>query len=99
MANDSIWKNFWTACTLLALILCLASASRAQSTLTDDANTANSPKDMDTNFGTNPNLIVSSINNTYLKFKLSPALPPGRGPTALAGAGLAPTTLRKWEYG
>jgi len=90
VVNDHIrnsWKSLLSL-SAIALILSFATVSRAQSTLTDDANTTNSPKDADSNFGTNPNLIVSSINNAYLKFKLSPALPSGTQSSDIAKATL-----------
>jgi len=60
---------------MLALMVCLSGITMAQSVLTDDAHTSNAPRDLDSNFGTNPNLAVSATNNVYLKFKLSPTLP------------------------
>src|SRR5262249_8189572 len=70
-------KTFFGISGMLALIICLTATTKAQSILTDDAHTINSPKDGDSNFGSNPNLFVSSVNNTYLKFKLSTTLPTG----------------------
>jgi len=58
---------------LVAMMICFAAVSRAQSVLTDDANTVNSPKDADSNFGTNPNPNVAANSNIYLKFKPSQA--------------------------
>ena len=84
----SNWKNLLSLFAVITLFLSFAAVSRAQSTLVDDANTANSLKDADSNFGTNPNLIVSSINNTYLKFKLSPAMPSGTQSSDIAKATL-----------
>jgi hypothetical protein len=80
---------FLQIATLVALIICFTSTSRAQSVLTDDATTINSPKDADANFGTNPNLNVSSTSNTYLKFNPSTTLPAGT-----RGADLGKATLR-----
>lgn len=60
---------------ILLMILCTSATTMAQSVLSDDAHTSNLAKDLDTNFGTNPNLIVSANNVLYLKFKLSPTLP------------------------
>ena len=40
----------------LALVICFAAISKAQSIITDDAHTIKSSKDADSNFGTNPNL-------------------------------------------
>src|SRR5689334_13295903 len=57
------------------LVVCLSGLTMAQSVLSDDAHTSTLPKDLDTNFGINPNLTVSATNTIYLKFKLSPALP------------------------
>jgi len=53
----------------------LPGSSFAQSALTDDAHTSTAPKSTAANFGTNPNLNVSSSGNVYLKFKLSSTLP------------------------
>ena len=74
--------------TMLLLIVGLASAAMAQATLNDDAHTVNTPKDADSNFGTNPNLTIASTNNVYLKFKLSPAMPPSTVATDLGKATL-----------
>ena len=49
----------------------------AQSILSDDAHTSSLTKDLDANFGTSPNLLVSPINTGYLKFKLTPTVPVG----------------------
>src|SRR5678816_4006660 len=73
--QTSIWR-----CRILGtllMIVCLSSVALAQGVLSDDANTSNLPKDMDTNFGTNPNLTISTSNNSYLKFRLSSILPTG----------------------
>src|SRR5689334_25093344 len=64
-----------TISAVLLMIVCLSGVTFAQSVLSDDAHTSNLPKDLDTNFGINPNLTVSATNTIYLKFKLSPALP------------------------
>ena len=61
----------------LLMIVCLSSVSLAQSVLSEDAYTSNLPKDMDLNFGANPNLTISTSNNSYLKFRLSSILPTG----------------------
>src|SRR5215470_12985428 len=68
-------KYFARIAVLVALTICFAGASRAQSVLTDDASTINSSKDGDSNFGTNPNLNVYSSSNVYLKFQTSATLP------------------------
>jgi hypothetical protein len=73
---------------MLLLIVGLTTVVMGQATLNDDAQTINTPKDGDSNFGTNPNLTVGSINNVYVKFKLSPALPPSTVATDLAKATL-----------
>src|SRR6185369_3625390 len=72
----------------LLLVICLSGMTMAQSVLSDDANTSNLPKDLDTNFGTNPNLTVAATNTVYLKFKLSPALPAGTEASQIAKATL-----------
>jgi hypothetical protein len=66
------------ACSgLLVSIILLAfpSVSVAQAVLVDDAHTNTAPKLLDSNFGTNPNLLVNDAGNVYLKFKLSSSLP------------------------
>src|SRR5215510_5246376 len=73
---------------MLLLIVGVSTVAMAQATLNDDAQTTNTAKDADSNFGTNPNLTVASTNNVYLKFKLSPALAPATAATDLAKATL-----------
>src|SRR5215471_13559733 len=75
-------------CGVAALVLCLSISAMAQSVLTDDATISNAPKDTDTNFGTNPNLVVSPTNSSYVRFKLSPMLP-----LNTTGADVAKATL------
>ena len=80
MSNDvtrNILIRLCQATVLLAVVLCMSAAAVCQSVLTDDANTSNVPKDIDSNFGTNPNLFVSPTNTVYLKFKLTPTVPVG----------------------
>src|SRR5678816_850257 len=72
----------------LLLVVCLSGVTMAQSVLSDDAHTSNLPKDLDTNFGTIPSLTVSATNTTYLKFKLSPVLPPDTQASHVAKATL-----------
>jgi len=72
----------------LLIIVCLSSVALAQSVLSEDAHTSNLPKDMDTNFGTNPNLNISTSNNIYLKFRLSSILPTGTQSSHIAKATL-----------
>src|SRR5262245_38103840 len=71
-AINKIFKVMFGA---LLLVVSLSGLTMAQSVLSDDANTSTLPKDLDTNFGTNPNLTVSASNAIYLKFKLSAVLP------------------------
>src|SRR5262252_6980903 len=73
----------------LLLVVCLSGLTMAQSVLSDDANTSTLTKDLDANFGTNPNLMVSPTNTTYLKFKLSATLP-----TGTLGSDVAKATLK-----
>lgn len=91
MLNDTI-ANVLSASAkvliMLLLIVGLPTIVVGQATLNDDAHTTNTPKDGDSNFGTNPSLTVGSINNVYVKFKLSPALPPSTVATDLAKATL-----------
>lgn len=62
--------------SLIALILSPC-VSHAQSGLTDDAHTSSVSKEAGTNFGANPNLLLSPANNVYLRFKLTSTLPAG----------------------
>lgn len=54
----------------ISVVICLTGMTLGQSIVNDDAHTSTAPKDLDANFGTNPNLTVSSSNNTYLGFRL-----------------------------
>ena len=81
-------KSIRTAIGTLLMIVCLSSIALAQSVLSDDAYTSNLPKDLDTNFGANPNLIISASNNFYLKFRLSSVLPTGTQSSHIAKATL-----------
>ncbi len=92
MLNDTIpniLNRFSNIFAVLALTVCVSGIAMAQSVLSDDAHTSTSPRDVDTNFGTNPNLAVSPTNNVYLKFKLSPTLPAG-----IQGSDVAKATLK-----
>ena len=71
------------------MTVCVSAVAFAQSVITDDANTSSSSKDVDGNFGTNPNLVVSATNTVYLKFKLTPTLPIGT-----AGSDVSKATLK-----
>src|SRR5438552_2794776 len=84
--NLSTLRNIFA---MLALMVCLSGIAMAQSILSDDAYTSSAPRDVDTNFGTNPNLTVSPTTNVYLKFKLSPTLPAG-----IQGSDVAKATLK-----
>ena len=64
----AIFQLLKTMFGALLLVVCLSGLTMAQSVLSDDAYTSNAPKDLDTNFGTNPSLTVSATNTTYLKF-------------------------------
>src|SRR4029453_9998570 len=88
-ANSIHLNSFGQILAILGLLICDSSISLAQSVLTDDAHTSSVTRDQDLNFGTNPNLTVSSTNNTYLKFKLSSTLPPGT-----QGSDIAKATLK-----
>jgi hypothetical protein len=76
-----------TALLSLVVWLAFASASFAQSALTDDAHVSLSQGNA--NHGANPNLNVSPAENIYLKFKLSPTLP-----AATPGAAVERATLK-----
>ena len=73
--KPAIFQIFKTVFGALLLVACLSGLTMAQSVLSDDAHTSTLPKDLDTNFGTNPSLTVSATNTIYLKFRLSPVLP------------------------
>jgi hypothetical protein len=60
----------------LAAIITLSSISMAQSIITDDAYTTNTPRYLDSNFGSNPNLALAPTSNVYLKFQFAGILPP-----------------------
>lgn len=72
----------------LLVLLTLPSSSSAQSALTDDAHITTAPKSTNSNFGTNPNLSVSSSWNAHIKFKLSSTLPASTPGSAVAKATL-----------
>ena len=108
MLKDTIVNVLSTSAKFLIMLLLvggLTTVVMAQATLNDDAHTINTPKDADSNFGTNPSLTVGSTSNVYLKFKLSPALPPATVATDLAKATLklyvsnvgAPGTIDVYE--
>lgn len=63
--------------TLVMTFAWCTQTALAQSILSDDAHTSNLTKDLDANFGINPNLLVSPTNTGYLKFKLTPTVPVG----------------------
>src|SRR6476661_8377316 len=72
---SAVFQVFKMMFGALLLVVCVSGLTTAQSVLSDDAHTSTLSKDLDTNFGTNPNLTVSATNTVYLKFKLFPALP------------------------
>jgi hypothetical protein len=76
-ATRNILVRLCQATVLVTTVLCMSAAAVSQSVLTDDAYISNVPKDIDSNFGTNPNLFVSPSNSVYLKFKLTPTVPVG----------------------
>ena len=86
--KPAVFQIFKTMFGALLLVVCLSGSTMAQSVLSDDAHTSTLPKDLDTNFGTNPNLTVSASNTIYLKFKLSPVLPPDTQASNIAKATL-----------
>ena len=91
MLKDAIINVLFTSAKFLMILLLIGGLTTVvvgQATLNDDAHTINTPKDGDSNFGTNPSLTVGPINNVYVKFKLSPALPPSTVATDLAKATL-----------
>ena len=75
--------------TVVVAVILLSQGISAQSSLTGDAFTDNSPKTVNSNFGNNPNLTVSAAGNVYVKFKLSSTLPVGT-----PGADVARATLK-----
>jgi collagen triple helix repeat protein len=86
--KPAIFHLFKTTLGALLLVVCLSGFTMAQSVLSDDASTSTLPKDLDTNFGTNPSLNVSATNTIYLKFKLSQVLPPDTQASHVAKATL-----------
>src|SRR4029453_7696267 len=86
--KPAIFQLFKTMFRALLLVVCLSGLTMAQSVLSDDAHTSTLPKDLDTNFGTNPSLTVSASNTIYLKFELSPVLPPDTQASHVAKATL-----------
>jgi len=86
--NNTNIKRLGIIVSTLLVIFGITTASMGQAILTDDAYTSSIPKDLDSNFGTNPNLTVGPTNNTYLKFKISPAIVQGTQGTDLAKATL-----------
>lgn len=77
------------AILVMTAVLALPGLLLAQSALTDDAQTSGTHRDEDKNFGARANLTVSSLNNAYIKFKLSSTLPPGT-----RGADVARATVK-----
>src|SRR5215813_4718160 len=73
----------------IAVVMCLTAMTMAQSVINDDAYISSAPKDLDANFGTNPNLTVSSSNNAYLGFRLPDTLP-----SATKGSEVLKATLK-----
>lgn len=88
-ARNRLGSSLLTALFSLVVLLTMAAPSFAQSVLTDDAHTSTAPKSFDVNFGTNPNLNVSSTGNVYIKFKLSSTLP-----AATPGSAIQRATLK-----
>ena len=86
--KPAIFLAFKVMFGALLLVVCLSGLTMAQSVLSDDANTSTLPKDLDTNFGTSPSLTISATNTIYLKFKLSPVLPPDTQASHVAKATL-----------
>ena len=92
MSNDVTRNMLVRLCQAIVLVtgfLCMSAAAVCQSVLTDDAHTSSVTKDIDSNFGTNPNLFVSATNIGYLKFKLTPTLP-----TGTVGSDVSKATLK-----
>src|SRR5262249_7125521 len=83
-----VMKTFLLPALLSLFVLLLPIRARAQSQLTDDSNTSTVPKNIDSNFGTNPNLFVNANGNVYIKFKLSSTLPAGTPGAAIDKATL-----------
>ena len=84
-----IIRGISTTLAALLMTVCVSAVAFSQSVLTDDANTSSLPKDIDSNFGNNPNLVVSATNTSYLKFKLTPTLP-----TGTVGSDVSKATLK-----
>jgi hypothetical protein len=67
--------RFFNFLLIAACAAILCEHAFAQSSLTDDAHTITAPRSADSNFGTNPNLTVSSSGNAYIRFNLASTLP------------------------
>lgn len=62
---------------LVVTVMTLPTLLYAQSPLSDDAQTSNTTKSADKNFGSTATLTVSPSSNAYLKFRLNSTLPEG----------------------
>ena len=87
--TNYIIRGISTTLAALLMTVCVSAVAFSQSVLTDDANTSSLPKDIDSNFANNPNLVVSATNTSYLKFKLTPTLP-----TGTVGSDVSKATLK-----
>lgn len=86
--RNYILTVFQRVLAAILMTVCISAVAFGQSVLSDDANTSTVPKDVDSNFGTNPNLSVSPTNTSYLKFKLTPTLPTGTSSSDISKATL-----------
>src|SRR4051812_26267182 len=75
--THNILNGLGKTLAVLLISMCVLTVASAQSVLTDDAHTSSVLKDIDSNFGANPNVMVSLTNKAYLKFKLTPTVPVG----------------------
>jgi hypothetical protein len=62
---------------LVMIVMALPTVLNAQSALSDDAQTSNTTKTVDKNFGSAATLTVSSSGNSYLKFRLGSTIASG----------------------
>ncbi|HET9530004.1 MAG TPA: DNRLRE domain-containing protein, partial [Blastocatellia bacterium] len=74
MPSSSLLRIFniflFSACVAL-----FSDTASGQSSLTDDSHTSTAQRSGDSNFGTNPNLSLSSSGNVYIKFNIASTLP------------------------
>jgi len=90
----SYLKSFIIAVGIIFISLLSSSVAFAQAALVDDAHVNNSPKALDTNYGTSPNIPISPSGNAYVKFKIASTLPANT-----TGSDVAKATLKLYIGG